>query len=403
MAKNTHLEHLEDSILLDGKQGVKDAFLFLDALLKTFSAKGSKNFKITTKWDGAPAIFCGIYPGTDQFFVGTKSVFNKDAKINFSDVDIVKNHGHAPGLVKKLKAALKYLPSLGITGVAQGDLLFTDDKRIRMIDNERSLTFKPNTIMYSIPQSSEDFDTANNAKIGVVFHTSYKGNTIDTMNASFGYDISKLKKHRDVFVISAELDTLGTNMILTESEKQKLKVLKTNSATTIRDTSEFLDAIRDQIASKDALTVGPKLKQYFNKYVRVGKKVGINFTSDFRKYFSQECKKAADSVKQSKTKAAKLKKLYDGENFLDDNAKTFEKVVSLYKTIQDAKEIFIKKLQQGEKFGTYLITDDGIEMTNPEGYVAIASGEKAFKLVDRLEFSQANFKKDSVANKWVKG
>ena len=108
-------------------------------------------------------------------------------------------------------------------------------------------------------------------------------------------------------------------------------------------------------------------------------------------------------MKQPKTKAAKLKKLYDGENFLDDNAKSFEKVVSLYKTIQDAKEIFIEKLQQGEKFGTYLITDDGIEMTNPEGYVAKANGTKAFKLVDRLGFSQANFKKDAVADRWVKG
>ena len=111
MSKNTHLEHLEDSILLDGQQGVTDAFAFLDLLAKTFSTKSTGNFKITTKWDGAPAIFCGTYPGTGQFFVGTKSIFNKDAKINFSDADIDTNHGHAPGLVKKLKSALKYLPS----------------------------------------------------------------------------------------------------------------------------------------------------------------------------------------------------------------------------------------------------------------------------------------------------
>ena len=402
MSKNTHLEHLEDSILLDGKQGVTDAFAFLDLLANTFSSKGSGSFKITTKWDGAPAIFCGTYPGTGQFFVGTKSIFNKDAKINFSDADIDTNHGHAPGLVKKLKSALKYLPSLGITGVAQGDLLFTDDKRIQTIDGVRSLTFKPNTIMYSIPHDSDDFDKANNAKIGVVFHTTYTGNNIGSLRASFGYDVSKLNTHKDVFVISAELNTLGKDTVLSENEKQKLNRLK-GSVGLDTKAFDFLNTIRDQITEKDALTVGPKLKQYFNKYVRVGKKVDPAFTSNFRKYFSQECKKAADAVKQAKTKAAKLKKLYDGENFLDDNAKSFEKVVSLYKTIQDAKEIFIEKLQQGEKFGTYLITDDGIEMTNPEGYVAIANGTKAFKLVDRLGFSQANFKKDAVADRWVKG
>ena len=61
---------------------------------------------------------------------------------------------------------------------------------------------------------------------------------------------------------------------------------------------------------------------------------------------------------------------------------------------------FVREVENGE---IVVITDDGIEMTNPEGFVAIANGTKAFKLVDRLEFSQANFKKDSVANKWVKG
>ena len=58
MSKNTHLEHLEDSILLDGKKGAEDAFKFLDSLARTFTGKGSSNFKMTTKWDGAPAIFC---------------------------------------------------------------------------------------------------------------------------------------------------------------------------------------------------------------------------------------------------------------------------------------------------------------------------------------------------------
>ena len=57
MSKNTHLEHLEDSILLDGKQGAADAFKFLDLLGKTFMGTSNNSFKITTKWDGAPAIF----------------------------------------------------------------------------------------------------------------------------------------------------------------------------------------------------------------------------------------------------------------------------------------------------------------------------------------------------------
>ena len=133
MSKNTHLEHLEDSILLDGKQGAKDAFVFLDLLANTFSGKGSNSFKITTKWDGAPAIFCGTHPIVGKFFVGTKSIFNKSPKINFTAQDIDKNHGDSPGLVEKLKVALEYFPELGIKGIAQGDLLFTDDTSTKTI------------------------------------------------------------------------------------------------------------------------------------------------------------------------------------------------------------------------------------------------------------------------------
>ena len=57
MSKNTHLEHLEDSIILDGQSGAKDAFIFLDDLARSFSGKSTSNFRVTTKWDGAPAVF----------------------------------------------------------------------------------------------------------------------------------------------------------------------------------------------------------------------------------------------------------------------------------------------------------------------------------------------------------
>ena len=390
MSKNTHLEHLEDSILLDGKEGAQDAFKFLDSLARTFTGKGTSNFKMTTKWDGAPAIFCGQYPGTDNFFVGTKSIFNKDAKINYTDEDIDNNHGHAPGLTSKLKDALKYLPSIGIEGVVQGDLLFTDDKKIEMVDGKKSITFKPNTITYAIPQEDSDFDLANAAKIGVVFHTTYTGSSIERLHASFGFDPSKLKKDKDVFVISAEIDTLGKDILLTSEEKQKLVNLKNASSSLVNKCGPFLNGVAKQIEENDQLTIGVKLKQYFNKYVREGKQVGNSFTSDFKDYFSSECKKAADKVKQPKTKAAKLAKLYNGCDFINAHGSQFDNTVKLYKTIQDAKEIFVTKLEKGEKFGTYIRTDEGLEMTAQEGYVAIKNG-KATKLSKRLVFSQANF------------
>ena len=76
MAKNTHLEHLEDDIINQGKQGGFNAVSFLKELGKMLSEPAS-TVRITTKWDGAPAIVCGIHPRWDVFFVGNKSVFNK--------------------------------------------------------------------------------------------------------------------------------------------------------------------------------------------------------------------------------------------------------------------------------------------------------------------------------------
>jgi hypothetical protein len=402
MSKNTHLEHLEDSILLDGKQGVVDAFKFLDLLSQTFSGEGTNQFKITTKWDGAPAIFCGQYPGYDKFFVGTKSIFNKDAKINFTDDDVDVNHGHAPGLVAKLKDALEYFPKLKIKGVAQGDLLFTDDKKTEIIDGKKCITFRPNTITYAIPEDSELYEKAKKAKIGVVFHTTYTGNTIESLSAKFGYDISKLTSTSDVLVLSAETDQLGKDVLLTDQEKNRLKRMKTAGSALARASGNFLNEISKQIEDNDQLTVGPRLKIYFNTYVRQGRRVNNakQFVRNFQNYFETEVKKAADKVKTPKAKAAKLKKLYDGMEFIENNYDALIKSVALYTTLQNAKTFFVRKLEKGEKIGTYLQTENGYKITAPEGYVAISNGRNAVKLVDRLSFSVANF---NVSKNWVEG
>lgn len=402
MSKNTHLEHLEDSILFDGSQGATDAFLFLDELAQTFSGNQRNSFKITTKWDGAPAIFCGTYPGSKRFFVGTKSVFNKNAKINFRDTDVDVNHGHAPGLVSKLKDALKYFPALGINGVAQGDLLFTDDKKYETINGERCITFTPNTITYSIPESSALYAKADKAKIGVVFHTTYTGRSVDSLNATFGYDIDRLKTSDDVLVLSAETGQLGKDLLITKQEENKLKSMKRASMTLLRQSSSFLDSVSEQIEANDQLTVGPRLKIYFNTYVRQGRRVNSasKFVHDFKNYFEQEVKKAVDKVKTPKAKATKLKKLYDGLDFIEANEAALLKSIGLYTTLQQAKLLFIRKLEKGERIGTYLRSENGYKVTAPEGYVAIFEDSTAVKLVDRLSFSVANF---NVSKDWVDG
>ena len=400
MSKNTHLEHLEDSILLDGEQGATDAFMFLDELARVFTGVQKNSFKITTKWDGAPAVFCGKYPGTDRFFVGSKSIFNVNAKVNFTDKDIDLNHGSSPGLAKKLKDCLKYLPDLGIKGVAQGDLLFTDDKEKKKIDGRDCLIFQPNTITYCIPSEDELYEKALKAKLGIVFHTSYHGDSISGLSAKFGYNINELTMSKNVLVLSAETEQLGNDILLNAAEKNELTTIRTKSANLVAGT--FLDTMAEHNAGKDQLAVGTRLKIFFNQYVRRGQKMGSSgqVIKEFETYFESECRKAADKLKTPKGKAGKLAKLYDGQDLIKDHRSDLVKTIDLYKNLQSAKEMFIRKLEKGERFGTYLRTENGYKVTAPEGYVAIDEGNKAVKLVDRLTFSVANF---NVEKNWVAG
>jgi hypothetical protein len=78
------------------------------------------------KYDGSPSIVFGHHPKTGKFFVASKSAFNKNPKINYTHKDIEKHHGHAPGLVSKLKTALTHLPKVAPKhGVYQGDVMHT--------------------------------------------------------------------------------------------------------------------------------------------------------------------------------------------------------------------------------------------------------------------------------------
>ena len=236
----------------------------------------------------------------------------------------------------------------------------------------------------------------------MVFHTSYSGKDIQSQTASFGYDVSKLNDSRSVLVLSAETGQLGSDVLLTKSEKSSLDKLKTSSVKSLSNASSFLNTVAEQIKTKDQLVIGTRLKIFFNKYVREGRKLPTDrvFLKEFQDYFETEVKKAADKLKTPKGKAAKLAKLYDGLDMIKDHEKALKSTVNLYSTLQSAKEMFIRKLETGERFGTYLKTENGYDITAPEGYVAIQEGNTAVKLVDRLSFSVANF---NVEKNWVNG
>ena len=201
--KRTHLEHIEDIILYDGFEGGQRVVEYFKGLLVTLQGTSSEAVSVSVKWDGAPAVVCGTHPETGKFFVGTKSVFAKNAKVNYTKSDIARNHG-TDELGQKLLKCLVHLKKINIQGVVQGDLLFTDDDITRKnIEGKPHITFTPNQITYAVPEQSDIGKQIDNAKVGIIFHTTYQGETLESMTASAGANTETFGQSSDVFLDNA--------------------------------------------------------------------------------------------------------------------------------------------------------------------------------------------------------
>ena len=398
MAKNTHLEHLEDDIVNSGKIGGFNAIKFLRELGKMLSEPTS-SIRVTTKWDGAPAIVCGRTPENGAFFVGTKSVFAKtNPKLMFNNdmIDSVYNGN----LATILKECLKYFSQLGITGVIQGDLLYTDqNKVIKSINNQQCVTFTPNTITYAIPVDSDIGKQIINSKIGIVFHTTYFGNSMQNMNATFGADVKNLKGTKDVYVSSATFEDASGAANLDTTELSKYNSLVNKAEGSLKQASTFLNEIKEFGQSKFMMNV--MFKSFMNRFIRAGVPIrDAQSTSDlFVGFYSNQLDREIASKKTKSAKDKYIKMKSDGLQFLKTNSRSLYFTVASYINLIEAKTFIIKKLERVKTLGTFLRTDNGYEVTAPEGFVAIKSGN-ALKLVDRLEFSRANF---TAAKNWENG
>ncbi len=393
--KNLHLEHLEDEVLNHGIDGTRAAINFLQSLRDMLAGNAKRSVNVSVKWDGAPAIFAGINPENGKFFVGTKGVFNVNPKVNYTDADIDKNHS-AAGLNAKLKVALKHLPKLGITDVLQGDMLFTDDDfKTETIDDKSYITFTPNTITYAIPKESSHKITK--AKMGIVWHTTYSGEKLEDMRASFGANIGGLTKTNDVWFSDAEYqDTSGT-VNFNKAETTKFTNILSLAGKQFRKlSSPFLSGLSKQA---DLLVL---IKTFTNVKVREGQKISntARHTADMIKYIDDKLQKDIDKVKTQKTKDTKKKYKDRVVSFLTSNKNHLRNVFDMQNLLVDAKDVVIRKLEKAKgAMDTFIRTENGYRVTAPEGFVAIDQMGNAVKLVDRLEFSRANF---NAAKDWTK-
>ena len=393
--KNLHLEHLEDEVLNNGVVGTRSAINYLQSLRDMLAGSSKSSVNVTVKWDGAPAIFAGINPENGQFFVGTKGVFNKNAKINYSYDDIDRNHPSS-GLNQKLKVALTELSKLGIKDVLQGDMMFTqEDLENKTIDGKQYVTFQPNTIVYAVPMESAQ--RILSSKMGIVFHTTYSGKTMEDMSASFSVNLRGLAKTSDVWYSDAEYrDTSGSINFNKKETDTITKVLSQAGKTFHSLKSEFLSMISQDDEIKTMI------KTYNNTKVRTGQKITNTrmHTKGLIEYVYDKLKKEVDKVKRPQNKRIKQQNMDRLMKEFRSNSSQLVKIFDMQNLLVDAKEMVIRKLEKSKGLmDLFIRTENGYKVTQPEGFVAIDKLGKAVKLVDRLEFSRANF---NAAKNWTK-
>ena len=389
------MTHIEDKVLYGGVKGTREAINALRELRDMLA--GKTDAKLSVKWDGAPAIFCGEDPSDGKFFVAKKGIFNANPKVYKTDAEI--DADTSGDLAKKLKEALKHLSALGIKGVIQGDFLFSksDVTKKETIDGEDYTTFHPNTIIYAVPY--DQAQEVRNAEIGIVWHTTYTGSDFASMRASYGVDVTKFRKSSKVWSQDAMLTSVGS-ATLNAKETEEVNTLLTTCGLLFNKISG--DTLRE--IEKNQI-LAQHIEQYNNTYVRAGQLLppSASHVNGLIRWIDKKYKKEMDKRKSDKGKKTQQDKLDVIMKFFSTaNKKSLINMFDLQKTIVLAKLKLINKLNSIGKTSTFVKTKKGYKVAGAEGFVAIDKlGNDAVKLVDRMEFSYNNFSSD-VLKGWDK-
>ena len=379
-----HLSHLEDLIFEEGKVGLNDAIDSLQIYLDILNKK-STSTKITQKWDGSPSII--IHQSSKDYWVASKSAFNKDPKLNRTEKDIDENHGNSPGLAEKMKYALKYAKELNINGTIQGDFLYTErDLSSATIDGVKYVTFKPNTIVYAVPVLSDLGKKILASKLGIIFHTSYSGSDPKTMRATIGtYSVSRLKKTPVIFYDDALIKDATADLSLSNEEMTKI----TNIIQRLKSLNKLLPAnFLNTLANHSQLA--QLMATYNNANVRAGDYISPNVANNFIPYIESKYRKEIEKLKLPTAIQKRLDVKDELVKFITDNNTKLIFAFEAFSLMATAKLLIVSKLNKIASMKTFVQQGNVLKPTNPEGFVAVQD-KRVVKLVDRLEFSRNNF------------
>lgn len=376
--KLKHLEHAEDHVINSGDKGFAHAFHNLQDVHDQLHGKHN-SAKITTKYDGSPSVVFGHHPETGKFFVATKSAFNKEPKLNYTHEDVEANHGNSPGLAAKMHHALKHLPKITPShGVYQGDLLHSGvkskDNPEGDVESEKGkFHFKPNTITYSTEHGSDEGKKIAKSKLGIAVHTAYDGNNFETMKARYAPDLSHFKHHPDVHNVDTQDDAHRAEMTPAQHE-----TFKTHLHAATKTFNETPPEAHNAIEGHQE-----HLKKYINSTVRDNSTPSV---SGYVAHLKQSHLKEIGKVKTEKSINQKTDTMNRDLSHVEHNKEHFGNILKMHHHLQKAKDQLVGALSAKPKFEHHI----GGLPTKPEGYVVVRNNRPT-KLVDRAEFSRANF------------
>ena len=399
---NVHLEHIEDEIFNFGIEGGRASINFIRSLRDMLMSGSSRSVNVTVKWDGAPAIFCGKHPETGKFFVAKKSLFNKTPKFYTSIAEI--DDDLSGDLATKFKACFNNLKDIGIDDILQGDLMFTKgDLTKQDINGETYETFQPNTIMYAVPSTSKLASTMRKANVGIVFHTTYTGDSLDNLKASFGADISKLKKTSKVWMDDAEYNDVSGTATFTQKDSAEITRLMSRTGKVFQKIKK--PALDGFLKLQGQMDAGMSYKTYHNSKVRAGENfLRLNYkkhTDDYLKFVEEKFDAQIDKLKKPDAKKVKAKNKNIYLTQIRKYLPLLRTLVEFQALINYAKIKILAKVNKAKQLTAMFVKkDNGFDVVSPEGFVAIDNNMGgAVKLVDRMEFSLNNF---TVQKNWDK-
>jgi 2-succinyl-5-enolpyruvyl-6-hydroxy-3-cyclohexene-1-carboxylate synthase len=234
------------------------------------------------------------------------------------------------------------------------------------------------------------------AKIGVVWHTTYTGDSFETMKASFGHSIVQHLKHNpNVWMDDANYKDYSGTATFTDTETKEVTAILSKAGTVFSSLkAETLNGISQDT---DLLLA---VKTFGNAKIRKGEKIDnpTQHVKDLFNWIYDRYQKEIDTKKTEKGKSVQEEKRKKILAFFANHPQNeIAKIFELANYISDAKQLIINKMNQAGHISTFIKTTNGFKVTGVEGFVAIdhLSGG-AVKIVDRMEFSKSNFSADVI-------